>query len=117
MEVKKTMKHIGKVLPGVILTILLFPRLGVSLPIFDEYLIDNNTYGTSSVILCDIDGDGIFTGVYRRTDLKGPYQFLISNEFDAWKQGKKIRPSGVPDGLPVLFQVSCQTFCILNRLE
>jgi len=40
------------------LTILVLSRIGVSLPSFNEYLIDNNTHGTSSVSLCDIDGDG-----------------------------------------------------------
>lgn len=32
----------------------------------------------------DIDNDGIFTGVYSRTDLKGPYQFLLRADVDGW---------------------------------
>jgi hypothetical protein len=32
----------------------------------------------------DIENDGIFTGVYSKTDLKGPYQFLISADIDRW---------------------------------
>lgn len=52
------MKTIGRVFLGIILTILVLSRTGVSLPSFTEYVIDNNTHGTSSVFLCDIDGDG-----------------------------------------------------------
>ncbi len=52
------MKSSGKVLLGIVLTILVLSRIGVSLPSFKEYLINNNTHGTSSVFLCDIDGDG-----------------------------------------------------------
>ena len=52
------MKNYRQVLLGVVLTILVLSRLGVSQPIFNEYIIDNNTHGTSSVFLCDIDGDG-----------------------------------------------------------
>lgn len=33
----------------------------------------------------DIDRDGIYTGVYNRTDLKGPYQFLLKAEVDQWR--------------------------------
>jgi len=32
----------------------------------------------------DIDKDGVFTGVYSRTDLKGPYQFLLRVDVDGW---------------------------------
>ena len=41
----------------------------------------------------DIDNDGIYTGVYRKTNIKGPYQFLIGGEFDAWKPSpERSRP-------------------------
>lgn len=36
----------------------------------------------------DIDKDGIFTGVYRNTDMKGPYQFLLRAEVDGWRQSE-----------------------------
>jgi len=32
----------------------------------------------------DLPGDGIFTGVYRNTALKGPYQFLVSARISNW---------------------------------
>ena len=52
------MKNYRQVLLGVVLTILVLSRTGFTLPTFNEYLIDNNTHGTSSIFLCDIDGDG-----------------------------------------------------------
>lgn len=52
------MKIKGKVLLGIVSTILVLSRVGFTLPSFNEYLIDNDTHGTSSVFLCDIDGDG-----------------------------------------------------------
>jgi hypothetical protein len=36
----------------------------------------------------DIEGDGIFTGVYRNTNMKGPYQFLLRAEVDRWQQSQ-----------------------------
>lgn len=33
----------------------------------------------------DIDGDGTYTGVYRRANLKGSYQFLLRAELDRWR--------------------------------
>lgn len=32
----------------------------------------------------DVPGDGIFTGVYRNTALKGPYQFLVAAKISDW---------------------------------
>ena len=34
----------------------------------------------------DVANDGVFTGIYKNTTLKGPYQFLIRSEFDRWQQ-------------------------------
>jgi len=36
----------------------------------------------------DIIYDGIYTGVYSNTTLKGPYQFLIQAEIESWHQGQ-----------------------------
>jgi len=33
----------------------------------------------------DADADGIYTGVYSRTDLKGPYQFLLRADMEGFK--------------------------------
>jgi hypothetical protein len=52
------MKSSGKVFLEIILTILVLARTGASLPSFNEYLIDDDTHGTSSILMCDIDGDG-----------------------------------------------------------
>lgn len=35
----------------------------------------------------DIPGDGIFTGVYKNTNLKGAYGFQVNGEFEKWHQG------------------------------
>ncbi|MHC4086852.1 MAG: VWA domain-containing protein [Planctomycetota bacterium] len=32
----------------------------------------------------DLHEDGIFTGVYKNTKMKGPYQFLLRSEIDGW---------------------------------
>ena len=34
----------------------------------------------------DLDRDGIFTGVYKNTNLKGSYQFILRAEIDGWEQ-------------------------------
>jgi Mg-chelatase subunit ChlD len=36
----------------------------------------------------DISNDGVFTGVYRNTKLKGPYQFLLYADIDKWWQSE-----------------------------
>jgi len=38
----------------------------------------------------DILNDGIFTGVYRETGLKGAYEFLIQANIDNWKQSQEL---------------------------
>ncbi len=35
----------------------------------------------------DIPGDGIFTGVYKNTNLKGAYGFQVNGEFEKWGLG------------------------------
>jgi len=35
----------------------------------------------------DIPGDGVFTGIYRNTELKGAYTLRVQAEIDAWEQG------------------------------
>jgi hypothetical protein len=38
----------------------------------------------------DILNDGIFTGVYRKTELKGSYEFLIRANIDNWMQSREL---------------------------
>ncbi|MDQ2936027.1 MAG: DUF1523 family protein [Acidobacteriota bacterium] len=35
----------------------------------------------------DIPGDGIYTGVYKNTNLKGAYGFQVNGEFEKWHLG------------------------------
>jgi hypothetical protein len=52
------MQSYKQVLLGIVLTILVLPRMGVSQVFFNEHLINGSTNGTTSVFLCDINGDG-----------------------------------------------------------
>jgi len=38
----------------------------------------------------DIANDGIYTGVYKNTKEKGPYQFLLRADIDKWQQSEEI---------------------------
>ena len=41
----------------------------------------------------DLHEDGIFTGIYTNTKMKGPYQFLLRSEVDGWGQSTdRLRP-------------------------
>jgi hypothetical protein len=41
----------------------------------------------------DMHEDGIFTGIYRNTKMKGPYQFLLRAEVDGWGQSTdRLKP-------------------------
>lgn len=49
----------------------------------------------------DVPGDGVFTGVYHDTQLKGAYQFASLWDVDAWSDAPDTRPhEGKPEATP-----------------